>query len=70
MNDFLNDENALSHYGVGHEDGGHSGRYPWGSGEQEFKTAKSFYDRVNIFKKRDILKLRLLKCLNLILLMN
>lgn len=23
----------LRHYGVGHEDGGHSGRYPWGSGE-------------------------------------
>lgn len=21
----------LQHYGVGHEHGGHSGRYPWGS---------------------------------------
>lgn len=24
----------LQHYGVGHEDGGHSGRYPWGSGKK------------------------------------
>ena len=23
----------LSHYGVGHDKGGHSGRYPWGSGK-------------------------------------
>lgn len=27
-----NDE-VLMHYGVGHEHGGHSGRYPWGSGD-------------------------------------
>lgn len=50
--DALNDEmDALLHYGVGHEDGGHSGRYPWGSGEEQFKTARDFYDRVNIFYK-------------------
>ena len=24
------------HYGVGHDKGGHSGRYPWGSGENPF----------------------------------
>lgn len=24
----------LMHYGKGHKDGGHSGRYPWGSGER------------------------------------
>ena len=24
----------IIHYGVGHEDGGHSGRYPWGSGKK------------------------------------
>lgn len=23
----------LGHYGIGHEQGGHSGRYPWGSGD-------------------------------------
>lgn len=25
-------QNTLLHYGVGHDKGGHSGRYPWGSG--------------------------------------
>ena len=24
----------LAHYGVGHDQGGHSGRYPWGSGDR------------------------------------
>ncbi len=27
-------QNELYHYGVGHKDGGHSGRYPWGSGDR------------------------------------
>lgn len=27
----------LMHYGVGHEDGGHSGRYKWGSGERPYQ---------------------------------
>lgn len=27
------ESNYLSHYGKGHLDGGHSGRYPWGSGK-------------------------------------
>ena len=26
----------LSHYGVGHLNGGHSGRYPWGSGKDRY----------------------------------
>ena len=25
----------IIHYGVGHDKGGHSGRYPWGSGEKK-----------------------------------
>lgn len=32
---------GILHYGVGHEDGGHSGRYPWGTGDkprQDFKS--------------------------------
>lgn len=29
--DIVYDPNFLEHYGVGHLDGGHSGRYPWGS---------------------------------------
>lgn len=27
-------ENELKHYGVGHLNGGHSGRWPWGSGKK------------------------------------
>jgi hypothetical protein len=26
--------NSIYHYGIGHLDGGHSGRYPWGSGKK------------------------------------
>lgn len=30
--DWLDQANYITHYGVGHLNGGHSGRYPWGSG--------------------------------------
>lgn len=30
-------DNFLMHYGVGHLDGGHSGRYPWGSGDDPYQ---------------------------------
>lgn len=33
MNDYNEVEEYLAHYGVGHDKGGHSGRYPWGSGK-------------------------------------
>lgn len=32
----------LKHSGVGHLDGGHSGRYPWGSGENPYQRCASF----------------------------
>ena len=32
----------LFHYGVGHLDGGHSGRYPWGSGNTAFQHPRDF----------------------------
>ena len=38
-------EDYLSHYGKGHLDGGHSGRYPWGSGEDGFQRYGDFLDR-------------------------
>lgn len=31
------DEYILEHYGKGHLDGGHSGRYPWGSGDNSYQ---------------------------------
>ena len=41
----------LIHYGVGHDKGGHSGRYPWGSGDESFQRNKSFIDRVDELKR-------------------
>ena len=32
----------LMHYGVGHLNGGHSGRYPWGSGDQPYQRTSEF----------------------------
>ena len=32
----------LMHYGVGHLNGGHSGRYPWGSGDQPYQRSNEF----------------------------
>jgi len=40
----------LAHYGVGHKDGGHSGRYPWGSGKDGMQRPQDFLDRVNQMK--------------------
>ena len=54
MDEILEEINELYHYGVGHEDGGASGRYPWGSGEKPFKTCKSFYDRIHAMKKEGL----------------
>lgn len=41
----------LMHYGVGHENGGHSGRYPWGSGESPYQHASDFLDRIELLQK-------------------
>lgn len=38
---FLEDD-YLMHYGKGHKDGGHSGRYPWGSGEDPYQHQDGF----------------------------
>lgn len=37
----------LQHYGVGHLDGGHSGRYPWGSGDNPEQRSTSFLKYVD-----------------------
>lgn len=63
MNDFrqykgIDYSYYLSHYGVGHDKGGHSGRYPWGSGnrpKQAFedwrRNANSSKNSINGFPK-------------------
>lgn len=45
-------QDELMHYGRGHLDGGHSGRHPWGSGEEPYQhDGKDFLDRIDILKK-------------------
>lgn len=47
-------ENYIRHYGVGHLNGGHSGRYPWGSGDRPFQTSGDFKSRVQELKKKGL----------------
>lgn len=44
---FEDTSDYLLHYGKGHLDGGHSGRYPWGSGEDGFQRYSCFLDEYN-----------------------
>lgn len=46
--------NDIFHYGVGHENGGHSGRYPWGSGDNQFERPTDFYSFVNERKTKGL----------------
>lgn len=42
----------LFHYGKGHLDGGHSGRFPWGSGDDPYQRAGEWMTRVNQLRKQ------------------
>ena len=48
--DFI-DGDYFEHYGRGHLDGGHSGRYPWGSGEDPFQHADDFVNYISKLRK-------------------
>lgn len=55
----MNNDLYIIHYGVGHDKGGHSGRYPWGSGERPYggvnpKTKKSDLFKLNGRKFNDV----------------
>ena len=50
--DPLVSEETLAHYGVGHLQGGNSGRYPWGSGDNPLQRIGAFSDRVKILRKQ------------------
>ena len=41
----------IMHYGVGHDKGGHSGRYPWGSGDQPYGETHGEKDALKEYKK-------------------
>lgn len=44
----------LCHYGVGHEDGGHSGRYKWGTGDRSKQSEeKSLRERVSEYFSKE-----------------
>ena len=47
-------ENYIMHYGRGHLDGGHSGRYKWGSGEDPYQHSGDFLSRVEELKKQGL----------------
>ena len=47
-------EDALMHYGVGHDRGGHSGRYPWGSGEHPFQTSGDFLTYIESLREKGV----------------
>ena len=47
-------EDFLMHYGKGHLDGGHSGRYPWGSGDAPFQRSGDFLSRVKELRKENL----------------
>lgn len=49
----VDNSEALAHYGKGHLDGGHSGRYPWGSGEEKFQRATDWLDRQEAFEREN-----------------
>lgn len=56
LQDFINyivtGEDSLMHYGVGHLDGGHSGRYPWGSGDNPEQRSNNFLKYVDEQRKK------------------
>lgn len=40
----------IMHYGVGHDKGGHSGRYPWGSGKNPYGGVDPTTTKKDLFK--------------------
>lgn len=50
MNDDIFEEDELCHYGTPR----HSGRYPWGSGNNPYQRTKSWYSRVQELKKQGV----------------
>ena len=54
------DENVLQHYGTKF----HSGRYPWGSGENPFQHSGDFLSRVETLKKQGLKESEVLESIN------
>lgn len=67
MNDKIPIEEALflMHYGVGHLDGGHSGRYPYGSGDDPYQHSQDFVTRYKNYKAKGLSETDIAKELNM-----
>lgn len=52
----MDHEEFIKHYGVGHLDGGHSGRWPWGSGEDPYQSEggrpNDFLSKIEALRKK------------------
>lgn len=55
----------LMHYGVGHENGGHSGRYPFGSGENPYQHSGDLLSRIEEMQKEGMTEKEIAKELGL-----
>lgn len=58
----VNDE-VLAHYGVGHLDGGHSGRYPYGSGDNPNQHEIGLGKKISAMKKQGMSEREIAKAL-------
>lgn len=58
-------DNSLMHVGVGHLENGHSGRYPWGSGENSNQRFSSFSERVKYLRKEGLTETEIAKSMGL-----
>lgn len=56
----------LMHYGVGHEAGGHSGRYPWGSGEERYQHSSDFLARIEELQKEGLKETEIAKAMGFV----
>lgn len=51
--EIIENSEFLRHYGVGHDKGGHSGRFPWGSGKEPYQHSGDFLSRCEELRKEN-----------------
>lgn len=56
---------VICYSGVGHLDGGHSGRYPWGSGDNSFQRPDDFYAFVRNRENKGLSETEIARGLNM-----
>lgn len=61
----MEDESYLMHYGKGHLDGGHSGRYEWGSGDDPYQRYSTFLETVHELKRQGVTEANIAKSYNM-----